>query len=86
MNELIQEHIFVRQTTKALVEANIRHRTGDVSAFTDVIRNLRSLVEFYPLDFLNDGMLAAPSRQRRITSSHAIGTCEAASTSTASRS
>jgi len=48
MNELIEEHIFGRQTTKALVQANIRYRDGDASALADIASNLRTLVGFYP--------------------------------------
>ncbi|MBW2363641.1 MAG: hemerythrin domain-containing protein [Deltaproteobacteria bacterium] len=48
MNELIEEHVFGRTTTKALVEANIRHRNGDTSALQDVMSCLDTLVDFYP--------------------------------------
>ncbi len=48
MNELVQEHIVARRTTKALVEANLRYRSGDGLALADVTANLRRLVELYP--------------------------------------
>ena len=48
MNELIEEHVFGRSTTKALVEANTRYRNGDSSALGDVARHLHTLVDFYP--------------------------------------
>ena len=48
MNELIQEHVFGRQTTKALVEANTRYRNGDQSALDKITDNLQVLVDFYP--------------------------------------
>jgi hemerythrin-like domain-containing protein len=48
MNELVQEHIVARGTTKALVEANMRYRNGDLTALADITANLRRLVEFYP--------------------------------------
>ncbi|MBN1400853.1 MAG: hemerythrin domain-containing protein [Anaerolineae bacterium] len=48
MDELIQEHVLGRQTTRALVEANARYRSGDTSAWVDVDRHLRTLVAFYP--------------------------------------
>jgi hemerythrin-like domain-containing protein len=48
MNELIEEHIFSRNITKTLVEANSRYRNGDSSAFEIVVSCLRTLVEFYP--------------------------------------
>lgn len=48
MNELIEEHVFGRSTTKALVEANTRYRNGDSSALGDIVRCLHILVAFYP--------------------------------------
>ena len=48
MNELIEEHIFGRLTTKALVEANTRYRNGDSAALADITEALRTLVDFYP--------------------------------------
>jgi hemerythrin-like domain-containing protein len=48
MGELIEEHIFGRQTTTALVKANTRYRNGDESALADIANRLQTLVEFYP--------------------------------------
>ena len=48
MKELIEEHIFGRQTTKALVEANTRYRNGNKSALADIVDKLRTIVDFYP--------------------------------------
>lgn len=48
MNELIEEHVFGRKTTKALVEANTRYRNGDTSALGEVMGCLRTLGDFYP--------------------------------------
>ena len=48
MNELIEEHVYGRNTTKALVEANTRYRNGDSSALSDVVSCLKVLVDFYP--------------------------------------
>jgi hemerythrin-like domain-containing protein len=48
MEELIQEHVFGRQTTKALVDANTRYRNGDVAALAEIAEKLQTLVEFYP--------------------------------------
>jgi hemerythrin-like domain-containing protein len=48
MNELIEEHVFGRKTTKALVEANARYRNGDSSALGGIASCLRTLVGFYP--------------------------------------
>lgn len=48
MNELIDEHVFARNTTKALIDANGRYRNGDSSALPDILDKLSTLVEFYP--------------------------------------
>ncbi|MGD9972582.1 MAG: hemerythrin domain-containing protein [Desulfatirhabdiaceae bacterium] len=48
MNELIAEHVFGRQTTQALVDANTRYRNGDDSALTDIVAKLQTLIAFYP--------------------------------------
>ena len=37
MNELIEEHVFARKTTKALVEANTQYRKGDSSSLGDIV-------------------------------------------------
>jgi len=49
MKELMEEHIFARQTTKALVEANNRYRNGDSSALKDITNKLGTLVRIYPV-------------------------------------
>lgn len=48
MKELIDEHAFGRQMTKALVEANTRYRGGDKSALPDIADKLRTIADFYP--------------------------------------
>jgi hemerythrin-like domain-containing protein len=48
MNELIEEHRFGRQTTKALVDANNRYRDGDATALAVIAEKLKTLVDFYP--------------------------------------
>lgn len=48
MNELIEEHIFGRKTTKWLAEANNRYRNGDIAALADIVDRLQTLIEFYP--------------------------------------
>ena len=48
MEDLIQEHVFGRETTQALVEANERYRSGDESALNEIVSNLQKLVQFYP--------------------------------------
>ena len=48
MNELIEEHVFGRNTTKALVEANSKYRKGEKAAIALITTHLRTLAEFYP--------------------------------------
>ena len=48
MEDLIEDHLFSRSTTQALVAANIRHRSGDGSALGEVTAFLKILVDFYP--------------------------------------
>jgi len=48
MQELIDEHVFGRQTTQALVEANTRYRNGDETALSDITSMLCTITEFYP--------------------------------------
>jgi hemerythrin-like domain-containing protein len=67
MNELIQEHIVARQTTKALVEANVRYRNGDASALADVTAHLRGLVEFYPVHIDKEDNVFFPASRAYFT-------------------
>lgn len=61
MNELIREHHVGRQTTKGLVEANVRYRNGDISALEDVSTHLRRLVEFYPVHIEKEDRVFFPA-------------------------
>jgi len=48
MDELIEDHIFGRNITKALIEANMRYRRGNEAALAEVTAHLKTLVDFYP--------------------------------------
>ena len=48
MNELAEDHVFGRATTKALVDANTRYRNGEGAALADIVEKLTTIVEFYP--------------------------------------
>ena len=67
MDELIQEHVFGRQTTKALVEANTRYRNGDASALADIADKLRTLVEFYPKHIEKEDKVFFPASRAYFT-------------------
>ena len=67
MNELIEEHIFGRQTTKALVEANTRYRNGDESALPEIVEKLQTLVAFYPRHIEKEDKVFFPSSRAYFT-------------------
>jgi hemerythrin-like domain-containing protein len=67
MDELIEEHIFGRQTTKALVEANARYRNGDDTALADISLELRTLIEFYPKHIEKEDKVFFPSSRTYFT-------------------
>lgn len=67
MEELIEEHVFGRQITKALVEANTRYRNGDETALTDIAANLKTLTEFYPEHIEKEDNLFFPSTRKYFT-------------------
>jgi hemerythrin-like domain-containing protein len=67
MQELIEEHAFGRQTTKALVEANTRYRSGDETALADIAANLKTLTEFYPGHIEKEDKIFFPSSRTYFT-------------------
>ena len=46
--ELIQEHIYARNTTKSLVSAKEKYAQGDKQALSDIINLMETLTVFYP--------------------------------------
>jgi len=67
MKELIEEHVFGRQTTKALVEANTRYRKGDETALRDIAAKLQTLIEFYPKHIEKEDKVFFPSSRNYFT-------------------
>jgi hemerythrin-like domain-containing protein len=67
MEELIEEHVFGRQTTKALVEANTRYRNGDPTALADIAANLQTLTAFYPKHIEKEDKVFFPSSRDYFT-------------------
>ena len=67
MNELIEEHVFGRQTTKALVDANTRYRNGDETALADIADKLLTLIEFYPKHIEKEDKVFFPSSRTYFT-------------------
>lgn len=48
MDELVQEHVYSRQTTSQLASAKTRYVTGDPHAIDDIIGHAKELVRLYP--------------------------------------
>ncbi len=67
MNELIQEHRFGRQTTRALVEANTRYRRGETTALTAIAEQLGALVDFYPKHIAKEDRVFFPASRTYFT-------------------
>jgi hemerythrin-like domain-containing protein len=67
MNELVEEHVFGRSTTRSLVEANARHRRGDAAAPGDVLSCLRTLVDFYPRHIEKEDKVFFPACQKLLS-------------------
>jgi len=67
MKELIEDHVFGRQMTKALVEANTRYQNGDISALADIAGNLHSLIDFYPKHIEKEDKVFFPASRAYFT-------------------
>jgi hemerythrin-like domain-containing protein len=67
MNELIEEHVFGRQTTKALVNANTRYRNGDKTALTEIADKLQILIDFYPKHIEKEDKVFFPASRAYFT-------------------
>jgi len=67
MQELIDEHIFGRQTIKELVSANTRYRNGDKTALVDIVNKLKILIEFYPKHIEKEDKKFFPSSRAYFT-------------------
>ena len=67
MSELIEEHVFGRNTTKALVDANTRYRNGDVSALADIAEKLKTIVAFYPKHIEKEDKVFFPASRAYFT-------------------
>ncbi len=67
MDELLEEHIFGRSTTAALVKANALYRNGDTAALADIASCLRTLVEFYPRHIEKEDKIFFPASRAYFT-------------------
>jgi hemerythrin-like domain-containing protein len=67
MTELIEEHVFGRNTTMALVDANNRYRGSDASALADIAGELETLVDFYPTHIEKEDKVFFPASRTYFT-------------------
>ncbi|MDD5204956.1 MAG: hemerythrin domain-containing protein [Desulfobacterales bacterium] len=67
MNELIEEHVFGRQTTGALVAANTRYRKGDETALADITTQFQTLIDFYPRHIVKEDKVFFPASKAYFT-------------------
>jgi hemerythrin-like domain-containing protein len=67
MNELVEEHVFGRKTTRELVEANARYRNGDTSALGVIAEKLNILADFYPRHIAKEDKVFFPAARTYFT-------------------
>jgi hemerythrin-like domain-containing protein len=67
INELIDEHVLGRKTTKELVEANVKYRRGEKSALAVIVSNLRKLVDFYPKHIEKEDKIFFPAYMKYLS-------------------
>jgi hemerythrin-like domain-containing protein len=67
MDGLIEDHIFCRYTTKALIEANNQYRTGNEASLSLVTSCLKTLVEFYPEHMKKEDEIFFPASRAYFT-------------------
>ncbi|MGA8180667.1 MAG: hemerythrin domain-containing protein [Desulfobacterales bacterium] len=73
MNDLIEEHILGRKTTRSLIEANTRYRNGDEAALSEIISGLRLLTDFYPKHIEKEDKVFFPAARRYFSESEDQG-------------
>jgi len=67
MKKLLEDHVFARQKTKALVEANTRYRNGEKFALADIADKLCTIAEFYPKHIENEDKVFFPASMTYFT-------------------
>jgi hemerythrin-like domain-containing protein len=67
MDELIEDHILVRSTTKKLAEANMLYRKGNKAEFGEVTACLKTLVELYPKHIRNEDDVFFPAARTYVS-------------------
>ncbi len=54
MDELVEEHVQARDTVARLVDAKNRYVSGDKDAVTDIVKEMKWLVDFYPQHIIKE--------------------------------
>ena len=67
MDDLVDEHVLGRKTTKELVEANTNYRSGDTSALAVIVSKLRKLVNFYPKHIEKEDKIFFPAYMKYLS-------------------
>jgi len=67
MDELVDEHVLGRKTTKELVEANAQYRRGEKSALAVIVSKLKKLVDFYPRHIEKEDKIFFPAYMKYLS-------------------
>jgi len=67
MDELVDEHVLGRKTTKELVEANAQYRVGEKIALGVIVSKLKKLVNFYPKHIEKEDKVFFPSYMKYLS-------------------
>jgi hemerythrin-like domain-containing protein len=69
MKELVNEHVYARQTVRGLVEAKERYLEGDASAIEAIVERLEALVSLYPAHIEKEDKAFFPASMKYLTRS-----------------
>ena len=67
MDELVDEHLLGRKTTKELVEANAQYRVGEKTFLAVIVSKLKKLVNFYPKHIEKEDKVFFPSYMKYLS-------------------
>lgn len=69
MEELVNEHIYARQTVRGLVEAKELYLKGDTGAIEAIVEQLETLVGLYPAHIEKEDKIFFPASMKYLTRS-----------------
>jgi hemerythrin-like domain-containing protein len=67
MDELVEEHVLSRKTTRELVEANAQYREGEKSSLSVITAKLGMLAEFYPKHIEKEDKIFFPAYMKYLS-------------------